>query len=50
MASTPLKGGRPAPTEAQPATPQPPKIIDAPPAATIEQAIARDKRNVAQAK
>jgi hypothetical protein len=52
MASTPLKGGTPT-NEAQPqASPQPlaPRVIDAPPAATIAQAVARDKRLVDQAK
>jgi hypothetical protein len=45
--ATPLKGGKPAPTEAQPAQPnQPPKLLDNPPTNSLEQALAQSKRQV----
>jgi hypothetical protein len=45
MASSPLKGGKPAPTEAQPGT-LPPKLLDNPPTNSLAQALAQSKRQV----
>ena len=47
MASTPLKGGRSAPSEAQPApATTAPRILDNPPTSSLSKALAQSKRQV----
>jgi hypothetical protein len=48
--ATPLKGGKPASSEAQPSTPQPPRILDNPPTSSLAQALKQNQAQLDKAK